>query len=361
MTLLAVLGLSACAGDKSLAPPPRDSALSYWSLRIDHSAIQMSVVPPYDTVQLSAIPFTLDGDPWITSEASDSVLVASPTRWYSTDSATIRVSSTGLVSAIGTTDGRRIYVVATRQINRKTHVDSALVQVDNLALPPTIKSFSVRPQDSLKRATLSAVNFPVVINDQGGQPVYGLPVRFRISNPRIMMLFDPWSPFAFLHSQNTGKVFISASTWAYGVAKSDSFTLEVGSPIMTIFNPQPAWRIEPTGAMTLVLKYSPVNVGPGAIVGFNNKTGRTQYEVDTEGGQLRLGEPVDIIFDDPTDVLEPLEAYLSTGPGNILGIPGDTTIDEYSRMRYRRFPKPGTYKYTVKPMGLRGSIIVHDK
>src|SRR5687767_8323567 len=115
-----------CRGDDAIFAPPLDLETLYWDLRAPHNAVQLSTTAPYDTVQLTAIPLTPKGAIWIS--AGETAVDEGPTVWRSTDSVRVRVSSTGLVKALGATAGP-VFVTAAKQVNNVTRMDSILVRV----------------------------------------------------------------------------------------------------------------------------------------------------------------------------------------------------------------------------------------
>jgi hypothetical protein len=80
------------------------------------------------------------------------------------------------------------------------------------------------------------------------------------------------------------------------------------------------------------------------------------------GFRNNTNQPIDIIFDDPAKILGSSKNTPSDlTAGNILSLPGDTTLALTARTKYRKIPLPGTYEFHVEPGGATGTIIIHDQ
>ncbi len=358
--LCASLVLGGCDIDPSVAPVMSSPDSLFWTLRIDYPAVRLSTNAPYDTVRLSAVPYTAVGT------VIDTTIVASGnTTWYSTDSTLVRVSSTGIVSARGATGAKKIYVVARRQVDGITREDRAMIQVVNMVNPPVLGSFRSRPADSLKRASGTLFVMVPRLLDLDGAPLVGYPVHYRSSNTIVASATDPWSGVVsagnviFLNAIGTS--MITASTMAFGAALVDTFTVEVGysvDPPLAI----PMVDIKSkNGTPTPYLVYPSVDIGPGGVVGFTNGTGINAAKVVRDPSlTLSNGIVISYIFDDSLNVKN-AGARTPTADGNILAISGDTFPIPRNRRHFRKFPFPGRYEYTVEPYGFRGVVIVHDR
>ncbi len=368
MTVLCVgiiLNLAGCGNEPTEIPVEYRSS-RYWALRVNYPAVQLSTASPYDTVRLMAIPHGFDGAPLSSSEMSDSVLAASPTKWYSTDSAYVEVNQDGLVRARKNTDARKIYVIATRQLNWVTHTDTTWVAVNDVATASTFETFQLSIPDSLKRAAGTNTGLILTVTDNAGNPVptTTLPLRFAVSGQ------DEKSPDVSFQNSWNGTVRISPSaiperkttvsvrTWAYGVAYEASFQLEIGWPIFCIVGcPYVGWEFNSKGEMKRQIFTPEIDLGPGAEVSWSNYSG---WEGFNEIGVPHEGDTISVVFDDPTNVLASAIPSNNTGGGNMI-IPGDTLLPPDQKYRVRRFVKVGTYDYTIQPFGARGRIIVHAR
>ncbi len=362
--LLIVCTLSACNGSDVVIPAPLPETELYWTLQINYPAIRLSRTSPYDTVTLQAQPYTLDGTPW-RSAAGDSISDSSPTIWYSTDSARVLVDANGVVRARDITGTRKVYVVARRQLQNVTREDRALVQVVDLAAPPIPKYFSARPVDTLENPVGTRVPVILSVRDQDSVPITGLPVHYRSVNTFVGQILDAWSgvitagsPTLAVNTRGTSR--ITASTWAYGVAMVDTFTLRVGWPLYNFISvPRIEQRNMGGGVFTPFIAFGTTHIGVGGMVAFSNNSGITGAMVAL-GGQRKNGVNVDIIFDDPANVSALPAPNNPTANGNIIGISGDTVISWALKKQYRSFFKEGEFGYTMQPFGIRGKIVVHD-
>ncbi len=352
---LFALSSIACRNDIVFTPLPPVETL-YWDLRVNHGAVQLSTTPPYDTVQLQAIPYTADDQIWtFTGDSTDRP--QSTTTWVSADASKVSVSADGLLTARAPTAA--VNIMVTRQIGTVTHKDTIRVQVNTLTNPPVLTKFAIRPTDSLKRAmSILPMTLPLVIRDNNDAPIAGLPVVYSSSDSTIARFSIKWNNSMGIPASLGGPVLITASTYAYGVSMTDTFTLEVGWWIsLAIGQPAVAQMAVPGSPPVFNLKASRQDIGPGGSVYWENSSG--QRPTDFTGTLLPFVS-MDVLFDNPTDVLEAVGSNAS-GAGNILNIPGDSVLSVTNRRRYRRFAKPGEYRYTIQPFGFRGVVVVHDR
>lgn len=364
IVLFSILGasiaLGGCDVDPAVAPTlaPLDSL--FWTLRINHPAVLLSLRVPYDTVRLSAAPYSATGT------MIDTMAVASgDVMWYSTDSTMVRVTEAGVVSARGVTDSRIVYIIAKRQVAGITRVDSSLIQVVDIVDPPILASFRARPADSLKRAKGSFLMLMPQWKDKDSVSLSGYPVHYRSENPIVATVIDSWGSFILagspFQSNTIGTARITASTMAFGVSIVDTFTLEVGhsiDPPVTI--PMVDVRMM-NGVPTYYLVFPTVDLGPGGVASFTNNTGVTA-ERSESGLTPSNGTIISYIFDDSLNVKAAVDPqYTPTADGNIPAISGDTLTGSRDKRHFRRFPIPGRYEYTVQPFGLRGVVIVHER
>ncbi len=367
-TFMLALSLASCTGDGAFAPIT-DSATGYWSLRLNHHAIQLSLHPPYNTIQLEATPRTIGGDLWVPRESGQRVEDALVT-YYSTDSTKVRVTPTGLVQAWDVQTGT-VYIVAVRRLDGVTHADSALVRVANVATAPVVRSLKVGPEgiDSITQAIMvfaPQTTISIAALDTNGVRLTGYPVYIKSSNPYVVKLSNslPWVVSSTVRASVlvTGKVTIVAESWIYGVTVTDTLWFTAGYAVSRVFaigvdNASfESWSITDIEDINTVSR--------GAVVGWRNSTGCPfannlsciRLGFDT----LQNGQPLDIIFDDPVFALPAEESTKNTGGGNIVAIPSDTVLSGIERTRYRTFSTPGRYPYRVLPLGIRGTVIVSD-
>ncbi len=353
-TLVPVITLTflvGCGGD-NLAQPTENLDRLYWDLRVDPGAALMTVRPPYNQLQLHAVAYAADG-----SILNDGDTATTATTWSSKDSSKVYVSSTGLVTAL--VDGSLTMVYVQRKIGKQTRIDSVVVQVTDVNNPPSVKSFSITPTDSLKRANINLLmyEFPPIALDADGNAINGYPVRWYASDPKIAQeSYGAWS------IRGMGNVQLSASSWIYGTAVRDSFSLEIGWPTWLLWQGTEVQQVTNSrGLAQHVGVIRTTDIGPGGILMFENRTGFGP--TDRDNITAIAGSTIDIIFDDSTVALASggFPGYVDGPDGNIHGLSSDTTLESYERTKWRRFEKPGIHYFTIQPYGVRGKITVHDR
>lgn len=334
-----VLVVSGCAPDAAVAPPPKVNDPSvYWALALDHHAVTMSTVAPYDTIRLTATPRTADGTPIDTLPA--------PT-YTSLDLERAQVSADGLVRVIK--GGNNIPVVATLAVGNLRHSDTAFINVTEVTTPPVLDTFSIHPvpPDSAKTAAAKLIVPRATTAD--GTPITGLSVYYTVSDPTTATIDRS---LGLLAGVRAGQVTVIASATAYGVTKADTVTYKIGNPIAGILNITA--QKNASGQTIDVFKPNEMLLGPGAMVLVVSQT----------------SVPTDITFDDPTNVAQvdeychpPISTILPhmCGSGNIEAFAKDPDDQSgTSGLRARSFPVPGTYHFHSTIFGTTGTIVVSD-
>lgn len=346
IVVISTVVLVGCVADAVYAPPPvTDPTKLYWSLALDHRAITMSLEPPYDTIQLTALPLTIQGRPISGLPA--------PT-FTSLDLDHVQVSAQGLVHAIAT--GTQNVVVASLTTGNDTHVDTVYIDVTDSATYPVLSTFTIHPDvgDSAKTAVGFGTTIQWRASDPGGNPIGDLSVYYAASDSTYATI----DRSGFLRPIRPGKLKVYATATAYGVTKADTLPYTLGFPISA--NTQITATTNSTGQRILVFVPDKMVAGPGAVVLFGN-----------ESKQL-----VGVTFDNPTNVdsvTTASEYYLYCsyfailcGSGNIppFGVtPSDTS--DISKMvaalRLREFPVPGTYTFHSTVSGATGQITIMNQ
>jgi hypothetical protein len=341
-----LLGCAIALGcnDDPFQPPPRPSSDGelFWTLTLERRAITMSTVPPYDTIQLVAVPRNSHGDPIPDLPA--------PT-FTSLDLQRIQVTPEGLVHAIGTGTGVQVAVKLSQ--GNLTHTDTAVINITDDPAPPALASFTIHPvpPDSAKYAygglfgELPQVH-PVAL-DENGNPLDVL-VGYSSSDTTVATMLTDGS----IQGQRPGKFKIYAQTTVYGVTRADTLEYTIGLPIVAGFfvcDPVAAHAAGATcetgGAIT---------IAKGGIAFWLNSVPDPNNPTQVV--------PIDIVFDDPTNVLED-DIVCFCGSGNIepFGfIDNDNGI--FDLFRTRSFPVVGVYKFhsTVVP-SYQGEVDVVDE
>ncbi len=274
--LVAMLALTvaACATDTPYAPPPvTDPTKLYWSLTLNHRAVLLSTVAPYDTIRLVATPRTIKGVPIAGLPA--------PT-FTSLDLQNVQVSTTGLVHAIGT--GTQFTVVVSMSVGNDTHADTAIINVTDTTPPPVLSRFTIHPGsgDSAKTAADIEVSIPGVGIDPVGDTIQNLSIYYATADSNVANI----SRAGVLTPNRPGHVTVYATTTAYGITKVDTLPYTIGYSIFAGI--QIAAEPNAAGKTVGVFTPSSVLVGPGATIIFENLSGPL----------------TDVTFNDPTHVMQ---------------------------------------------------------
>ena len=343
-----VAGALACSGDTT-GPALQSPNELYWALRLNQHAINLALTAPYDTAQLSATAFTETGHPFV---GGDSAV------HYSGTDSSVTVNSTGLVTAHYTTD--QTAVIASRTIQGITLTDTVFIQVTQT--PPTapLSTFSLQPApgDSAKRSvdyikfvyqylepTINPDNnpfaWPVIATNMEKDTICtanGCPLLvYYHSSDTLTAAIDRNT--GVITANDTGHVTLTATTLAYGVARSDSVDFTIGYQVYASI----ALQLDSTAGKYRVLFNAPTHtiVGIGAVLNFVNISSRL----------------LDLRFDhtDGVDTASALSIfgaiYPPKGAGNISPFGGLTFQYPFqyegsdSAMAARRFPHAGVYRY----------------
>jgi len=365
-------GVSACSGDTTGPKHPLTPAQAYWSLKLNQHAVTLALTAPVNTIQLNATPLNVDGTP---------ISGIGPVHYASSSPILIHVDSTGFVTAQGLTNQQ--FVVASLYDSNQniTHVDTCFFSVTAIAPNARLAGFSIQPVngDSARRSINSQSNavkgariYAVVARAKdSSSAVYNSFFSYFYSRNRNIAAIDARA--GFVYGLKEGSTTLYAQTWAYGVAALDSLQFEITPALATGIQILP---VIPTGSSTPTLTFWPqvVTVGVGATVVWQ---------------QFSRTIPIDVVFDDPTNVDSIADSYtffgFSFGSGNMSQWVYDTVgIDRLGKLvnewykinfpqltnpcfnedhgrcgnRWRSFPVAGIYHYhsTVQPAS--GTVVV---
>jgi hypothetical protein len=344
--LLIGAALAGCSQDPMTVPPENTDADVYWALQLEESAIGLTLVPPGESIQLSAVPVTASGAPL-------EGLGAPTYRSGNTD--LVRVDANGLVTALATAIAVPVYATLTAE--GLTHADTAMVSVTP-APPQALASFSIQPvaPDSAKFALGGSITEPfrslgATLLDTDGNPILGVPVRYRVL-PTMVASIDPWS--GTITGVQPGSFDIVASTTAFGVTMADTLRYRIGLPLLV----QVIVRDSITTPASAPNWFSPekVRIGVGGVVHWWN---------------TQPLEAIDVVFEDPTTVAAVPEfeycvlygAPCEAGDIPAFGVrPEDDYTEQLKKMnRARRFTVAGTYRYRSTIFGTEGVVEVVDE
>lgn len=363
-------GALGCSGDTAGTAPVLAQTQIYWALRFNYHAVNMATTAPYNTVQLTATPV---------NAAESPLLSLGPVTYTAADSA-VTVSQTGLVTARYTTPSTFVTATLHDQRSNVTHTDTVFIQVTDTVPQSPLAALSIQPAtaDSAKRAQDDgSFAWPIKVINAAGDTVCNdelstcpLLVSFTISDPTIATLYG--RPSSVVQPRQPGHVTFYATTYAYGVAKTDSLQFVIGYQIVPTIQIVSA---TPVASLTPVLSFRPsvAIVGVGADVA---------WSFLTQNGPATSGDSIDVVFDTP-GAAQPgcgtffgviyCNVFPSTGGGNIPSFAPDTAaytaylstgdILKYfqylpTAVRARTFPAAGTYTYHSRRYGTKGTIIV---
>ena len=352
------LGSVGCANDTT-GPTPTDAAHLYYQLTLNADAITMALTPPFDTLQLIVTPLSATG-----AAIADSGV----TTWTSSDSTSVRVSPTGLLTALAVTSG--VTVTVQRTIGTITQKMEAVVNVNDTTSVPRVARLTMQPNLNLFGLPYydlgGFIEFVPTALDASGQIIPQVVFTEHSSNPTSFTCvndypFCHWNGEAsnYFVRQSVGRTYIVAEATVYGVHRVDSLPFTVGWLNQVIVQIQPHY---PAGSSTPIGIFNPTDdtVAVGGAVLWENQL----------PGQL-----VDVVFDDSSAVQSVDSAtflggfasvikvvFPAQGGGNIRAFaPLDTGAlrgEDTLGIRARRFPTAGTYRYHSALYGTSGVIHV---
>jgi hypothetical protein len=331
--------------------PETDPSRLLLALTLNHRAINLATVEPYDTFRLVATPRNALGEPLTGLPA--------PT-FRSTDTTAVWVTPDGVLHARRAVGA--VQVIASVVANGIRREDTAYVNVTARSEAPQLTTFSIAPQTAeegtwpilpqmnevagVGAAILAVVGirphppgFPLRALDTNGDPVPGLVVEYQSLDPEILSV-DRRSGQA--QPRRPGQARVAAHTVAYGVARADTAIFTVTVPVVH------GVTITGRGDGALMLEPTEVRILENGYVFWANTT----------------TTPVDIRFEDPANVDNIPQICLLLGgiacdPGEISAFAADNTTNPLlSRLRARRFSQAGVYEYESSLTGLSGRVVV---
>ena len=196
--------LLSCHNTETTGPAPLSATQGYWALQLSEQAVNMSLTPPYNTLQLTAQPV---------NAAGDTLAIPKVVSFQSNDSS-VTVSPTGLLTAHFTTALSQVVVTLTAQGIAAT--DTVVVQVTQDTMPSRLAILSIHPAagDSAKRTVdTQGYILPVYDTMANGQPVpSGSPllVALTSSDPTVATIDRTTGALTLFR---VGHMTLSASTW----------------------------------------------------------------------------------------------------------------------------------------------------
>jgi hypothetical protein len=333
LLLFALSVVTIGCGDSPSGIAPLTAHEAYWGLRLNYHAINLAIVPPYNTVRLVATPLNAEGNV---------IPDIGPVRFTTVDSA-IRVDSTGTVIAQYRTNSNVAHVIASLQYQNITLADTVAIQVTPTAPSARLATFSLQPHAGYNSfCSLSAFagfldtcgSLMVSATDSAGGIVSdprmsSIVIAYASSNPLIALVDQEGK----ITAVDTGHVTFTASTWAYGITMRDSLQYVIDWPQYQQMNIVLA---VPPNSLTAVPTFEEpsVTLGVGGTLGWINLT----------------APPIDIVFDDSLAVDSgcfQLDCSVpTTGVGNVPSYYLDTAYTGFGiGYAARSFPAAGTYHY----------------
>lgn len=356
LTALGILLLGGC-GDitkPEVFEPETSPEALYNSLTLDHRAINLSLVAPYDTIQLTATPRNMLGEPLSG--------LPEPT-FRSSDTVAVWVTPDGLVQARSAAAGVQVIAEVVTADNIR-HADTAFVSVTASPSVPELASLSISfasPEEA--RASMYAFGIDIVniftmasgipslqaitadALDTNGTPLFGLEIEYLSLDPANVRI-DRRTGMIERVEGPPGEVAVVARTTAYGVVRVDTAVIMVTGPIGQ------GIMITTSSRGELSVEPREIIIRPGGyVLWWNQAEGRT------------LG----ITFDDPAAALASPEMCLVLSSmipslcdsGNVPPFAASTLI--FEGIRVRQFIDPGVYEYQITDSDFRGVVrVVED-
>ena len=352
--LLAAVVLAGCGGLEPVEPysPTTDPTSLFMALTLDHGAINLATVAPYNRLQLTATPRDGLGSPMMGLPA--------PT-FRSSDTTRVFVTPQGELQARRAVTGVQIIaeIVAAGNVR---HADTAIVNVTASTNPQMLATLSIQPQTpeaavwgmipisgTLGRALFQASGVRFIptlaprMLDANGAPIPGLVLRYQSLNPDVASINPRLGSISLLQPAEVAMV---VRTTAYGITKADTARFTVTLPIVhgVIISPGP------DGAPPTVAPGT-VTIRPGGYVFWSNLS----------------ADSVSVTFDDPASAGQIAEICAAQGAarpahcgsGNIPSFMSKTN-SFLEHTRGRQFVGPGSYPFRIEPLGVTGRVIVAD-
>lgn len=364
--LLLGIGVSGGCAHDTTGPAPVPPDRLYTQLTIDQHAVTLTPTAPNNTVQLTASPYAATGT--VLQDTSTTI-------WTSSDTTSVQVSPTGLLTAIAPTMG--LLVIASRQIGLITNLDTTVVNVNSIATPvPVASQITLTPTTCIfgspEMCNLNEVfAFVPTVFDQQGDTMANVAVRIRSETPPVLIagyLFaeavnvDVWNSGANVNWQTFmgGTAVVVADATVYGTHVTDTIALSVPWPQQRLIAIVPRAQGQSPAFIP-----SEDTIGVGGVAIWQSKLPGTTL--------------ADVVFDDSSAAQAVDSAtFLSgnglyyaggivipnEGGGNIRPFtPLDTAIifgnpKVIAAARARRFTVAGTYRYHSTLYGTTGILHV---
>ena len=322
-------------GHSSYLPAHRFFAV----LQLEHRAMNLAMVSPYDTVMLHVTRVMGDG-----SSVPGEVV-------YSVSDPAITVTPGGVLKALAPVARAIVRVALT--YGGITRSDSAIVSVI-AGNPVVLRDFGMRLNagDSAKVAFGSGnKTIPLIRESLSGSNLPGVLISLTASDTTKVKL-KQFGNTNQVNTQAPGRAMLYARTFAYGRTWEDSLHFTVGWPLVAYIR---GYRRIPSGQRTPVQDFSPghITLARGACVVWINNVQNMDMDV-------KFSTPDSVIFPvahiSSCDLIFPQADSVG---GDILSFRMGAT--DFWQIRLRAFPKAGVYPYTSARYGTSGSIRICDE
>jgi hypothetical protein len=362
VAVIALVLSVACSSPDLSGPATEDLTQLPWEMSVSAHAVTLDTMPPYDTLQLTAVARTITGAP-----LSDTATIT-----FTSSDSSVRVSPTGLLTARRVANGIKIFASTVYHGIRIT--DSAIVNVTGIANPGAqrLKELHLSPAGGPSDTTIAAPNSQVILFDASKSiqitaldatdtPIPNALVAVQTSDPMQGWFATGIETGVPATTTTSGSVSVTvpqsahvdrsftlyAGATIYGMTTQDSLRITVTPPLLIFYS---MTKTTPTGNASPVytlLPHPTMTLSAGGLVFWVNNTASAT-------------DSLDIVFDDP--VAATADPYFfDNGNGNIDPFPGgdfakDADFTIFSRTR--QFLQPGTVHWSSSKTGLSGTIIV---
>lgn len=353
LSVIAIVAVSSCSVQE-IKQPYRSGENDFWDVLVNHRAVTMATVAPFDTITLTATPRNYLGH---------KIVIEGTVSYWSGDKA-LKVDSTGMVKALGVVT--TAWVFASYSYGGMTHTDSVLFKVT--AGAPSIEagllSLELAPGDSAKHAvgvpdgifgtTPSDKRPAVSLISTLNTKMTGFPIRYSTSDSTIMRVNQTTGAMRGLRPDS--RAYLRAEATVYGKELKDSIEYYIGYPLM--YHIGTSWKA-PVGTGQFAGNWAPafdIIVGTGAVVVWHAEGALKSFNVKfdrTEG--IGASELHCILFQDCTfgDIpLIPQQEELI----DITVSPPE--INLVSGVRARQFNQSGDFQFHSDSLEGRATISV---
>ena len=288
-SVLLSLGLLAACGHDATAPSATRSF--YWQLQLNHHAVTLATIAPYDTIRLVATPLAQDGTPLTTTNRTV----------YTANDTSVTIDSTGLVRVHWAgSDSPTVMVIATLgvgDVQPLTLADTVFINVvdwSSAAAIPTLDSLLLRPVpgDSARRAIVNDSGVvsmqtldPVIAKSTTGAVMPNVLVRYRSSDSlTAAFMATATTDVPQVMANKPGVALLTAEATVYGRRRVDSLWYTVGYPLrlLTQYGVGEFYAY-PFTLPANYLGVGSLQVGLGGAVAWGNTTvGTTDNTLDIE-------------------------------------------------------------------------------